>query len=105
MTTLQFVCQDALENLISQGKTRLNGIRLTVDDTGEAYQLTPAVKVLSCETSPHDPLRLNDKFIPVSILESAGADIYLNSIILHHHSYCIDQGYICNRIDDEANCT
>ncbi|SHO51063.1 hypothetical protein [Desulfopila aestuarii] len=84
-----------METLISKGKTRLEGTHLTVADTGDSYQLVPAVKVLSCENCSKDPLRISDKYIPLSILESAGVDIHLDSIILHNHSYHIDPGYIC----------
>ena len=92
-----FLDQKTMEALISKGKTRLEGTHLTVADTGDSYQLIPAVKVLSCESSTRDPLRISDKYIPISILESAGVDIHLDSIILHNHSYHIDSGYICNR--------
>lgn len=99
MNSTFFVDQETMEALISQGKTQLVGTQLTLPETGDAFQLTPAVKVLSCESNRNDPLKISDKYIPMSLLESAGVDIYLNSILLYNHSYHIDQGYICNRID------
>jgi len=51
-----FVDQKTMEAIISKGKTRLEGTHLTVTDTGDSYQLIPAVKVLSCESSTRDPL-------------------------------------------------
>jgi hypothetical protein len=96
MSNAFFVDQQTMESLISKGKTCIDGARLTVTGTGEAYLLTPAVKVLSCESSGKDPLKISDKFIPMSILESAGVDISPDTIILRNQSYHIDMGYICN---------
>ena len=95
-----FVDQETMEALITAGKTKLQGTSFTVTETGKSYTLTPAVKVLSCESSDKDPLRISDKYIPLSILESAGVDISVSSIILHNHAYHIDPGYICDSCDD-----
>lgn len=102
MSNAFFVDQQTMESLIIKGKTSLNGARLTVAGTGETYQLTPAVKVLSCERSGLDPLKISDKFIPMSILESAGIDVSLDSIVLNETSYHIDMGYICNPVDHDG---
>lgn len=99
MNSAFFVDQQTMETLISQGKTRLEGTSLTIEDTGDSYKLIPAVKVLSCESSTRDPLRISDKYIPIAILESSGIEIHLDSIIVDNHSYHIDPGYICNRAE------
>lgn len=95
MSKLQFVCQEDLEKLVSQGRTKLDGVWVSIEELNVSYHLTPAVKILSCESDPNDPLQLNNKYIPLSTLSKAGADIYINSITLQHHSYLVDQGYIC----------
>lgn len=95
MSKLQFVCQEDLERLISQGRTKLDGVWVSIEELNASYHLTPAVRIRSCESDPNDPLQLNNKYIPHSTLIKAGADIYLNSITLQHHSYLVDQGYIC----------
>jgi hypothetical protein len=99
MSQLYFVEQEKLEKLIIQGKTRLDGFYLTLIDTNIAYHLTPAVRILCCESNPLDPLKLTNRFIPLSTLQTTGADIYLNSIVLQTHSYLVDQGYICSLHD------
>lgn len=95
MSKLQFVCQEDLEQLISQDRIKLDGVWVSIGELNASYHLTPAVKILSCESDPNDPLQLNNKYIPLSTLIKAGADIYINSITVQHHSYLVDQGYIC----------
>lgn len=92
-----FIYQEKLEELVAGDKIRLDGQSLAVSGTPYSYLLTPAVKITGCESSVDDPLQINNKYIPLQLLENAGADIYLNSITLNSHCYFVDQGFICDK--------
>ncbi len=96
MGKFHFVNQDTLEHLIATNKATLEGSYLSIVESFQSYHLTPAVKIISCESSTSDPLRILHKFIPLTTLENVGAEIYINSIILKSHSYLIDLGFICD---------
>ena len=92
-----FILQDALELLVAQGKVDLDGRALTIRQSDSTYRLVPAVKILCCESSGGDPLKLVGKIIPIRVLNDSGAVTYLNSITMGRHSYLIDHGYICRK--------
>ena len=89
-----FLFQDNLEALLKANKVALDGDVLYISKTKHTYLLTPAVKVMSCETLPSDPFHLVGKFIPTDILIKGGADLFLSSFIYKEHSYQIETGFI-----------
>ncbi len=99
MSKTLFISQESMESLVSRGKVDLSGVRLKVNGTTTSYRITPAVKILGCESSPGDPLKISSKFIPLTLLDNAGADVYLTSITLEGHSYLVDHGYLCENVE------
>lgn len=93
-----FLYQDTLEQLLLDRKVILQDDLLCLTDQDITFKLTPAVKVLSCETSENDPLHLAGKFIPVNLLTKSGADLFLSSFILNEHSYRIETGFLSSRL-------
>jgi hypothetical protein len=89
-----FLFQDNLEALIKANKVTLDGNVLYMPKARHTYLLTPAVKVISCETSPTDPFHLVGKFIPADLLATGGADLFICSFIYKKHSYKIEAGFI-----------
>lgn len=89
-----FLFQDNLEALLRANKVVLDGNVLCVQKTKHTFFLTPAVKVISCETSVRDPFQLVGKFIPTELLVSKGADLFISSFIYKNHSYLVEPGFL-----------
>lgn len=96
MATKKFLIQETLEDLMSKKKVTVSGDRLVMVDNNDAYQITPAVKFLQCETNDGDPLKLVGKIARYDKLNKDGAEIFLSSVIYKKESYKIQQGYICS---------
>jgi len=98
-----FLYQETLEDLLLKQKIVLDGDLMLLTDHKLTFRLTPAVKVLSCETSTVDPLKLTGKFIPSHLLTQSGADLFLNSFILADHSYRIETGFLGNLLEEPSS--
>ena len=89
-----FLFQDNLEALLKANKVVLDGNVLYVLKTKHSFLLTPAVKVISCETSVNDPFQLVGKFIPTKLLAARGADLFIGSFIYKNQSYQVEPGFL-----------
>lgn len=94
MTKHLFLYQEKLEQLVLTRQAVLSGNQLLFQDRQLSLLLTPAVKVLSCETALKDPFHLTGKFIPSAVLTRCGADLFLSSFIYRKHSYRIETGFL-----------
>ncbi|WP_457576414.1 hypothetical protein [Desulfomarina sp.] len=94
-----FLFQDKIEALILKKRAILQGNRLILLDSDlsspeQTFKLTPAVKVLYCETSRIDPYKLVGKFIPTEVLSKNDVDLLLSSFTYKNQSYRIDIGFL-----------
>lgn len=95
MKEKKFLFQETLEELVAAGTVRVTGTLLTMMETGVDYSITPAVKIIRCETCEDDPNELVGKYAAYDNLTREGAEVFMSSIIYKKQSYQIEHGYIC----------
>jgi len=87
--------QEVLDASFAEGKAELEGDRLTIQSRGaQTYKLIPAFKFLYLAEGDEAGDRMVGKIFTRSELEKAGADIYMDSVLLGERAYQVEQGFV-----------
>jgi len=90
-----FISQNVLDKLFEENKANLDGDLLTVHSKGtQQYKLVPAYKFLGTEDGSEDKGGMVGKIFSKEELDRAGADAYMDSVLVNDVPYKAESGFV-----------
>ncbi len=94
-----FFSQDILDVWCGEAKVSVDGETLTINRTPPSqFRLIPAYRIISVAGGGEDPEKWVNKVKTRDELETAGADVYMNSILVGETAYDAEYGYLAEPI-------
>jgi len=97
-----FFSQDILDCWCEESKVKVDGEVLTINRTPPSkFHLIPAYRVMKVAGEGEDPNKWVNKVKTRDELEAAGADVYMNSILVGETAYDAEYGYLAEPMKEE----
>jgi len=97
-----FFSQDIIDAWVDEAKVKVDQNILTINRTPPSkFRLIPAYRVLQVSGGGADTMKWVNKVKTKEELEKAGADIYMNSIIIGETAYDAEYGFLAEPMPRE----
>ena len=97
-----FFSQDILDAWCVEEKVFVDGEVLTINRTPPSrFRLIPAYRIIKVAGGGEDPHKWVNKVKTRDELEGAGADVYMNSILVEETAYDAEYGYLAQPMKEE----
>ena len=97
-----FFSQDIIDAWCDEGKVLVDQNVLIINRKPPArFQLIPAYRIITVSGGGEDVMKWVNKVKTKEELEKAGADVYMNSIIIGESAYDAEYGYLAQPIAAE----
>lgn len=98
-----FFSQDILDAWCEEQKVKVEGDVLTINRTPPSkFKLIPAYRVIKVAGGGEDTKKWVNKVKTREELEAAGADIYMNSILIGETAFDAEYGYLAEPLKEPA---
>ncbi len=102
MSEKLFFSQDILDAWCEEEKVQVDGEVLTINRTPPSkFQLIPAYRIIKVAGGGEDPNKWVNKVKTRKELEEAGADVYMNSVLVGETAYDTEYGYLAEPMKAE----
>ena len=89
-----FVSQERIDRWLEEGKVKIDGEVMTLPALGKSFRLRPAYHFTRIVSDGADMQLMLGRVKTRDQLESAGAEVYANSVILGDSAYEVESGFV-----------